>query len=333
VDTRLPFGARLSAYIFNTLSQAVLRILKKEKIAGVFCYLDDFLVTARTRQECALALKRLLSLLRQLGFAINYNKLHPPATSLVFLGVLIDTVTFTLSLPADKLHDLLKQLRAVDRLTDMSKRELQSLNGKLNWAAQVIQGGRPHLRRLIDAANHLAQPSDRTHITDDMKADISFWTDFMPHFNGTSLILDTRDTDPVVLDASMTGGGGYFKGQWFYIAWSDWPEAQGKHINCLETITVIPAIYLWAKHWANKRVLLYTDSQAAVSFINKGSARDPLVMSALRILFWFAARFNFKLKAIHYPEKFNTLADAASRVERHGGLDRLQEQLMHTFLY
>lgn len=44
VDTRLPFGARRSPFIFNHLSQAVCRILHAKGMEGLVAYLDDFLI-------------------------------------------------------------------------------------------------------------------------------------------------------------------------------------------------------------------------------------------------------------------------------------------------
>ena len=48
VDTRLPFGASLSAQIFNDLSQAVCSIMHSKGYPGTLSYLDDYLVTGKT---------------------------------------------------------------------------------------------------------------------------------------------------------------------------------------------------------------------------------------------------------------------------------------------
>ena len=69
-------------------------------------YLDDFLVIGESREACQAAFEALLSLLKNLGFRINWSKVVHPTQRLVFLGVLIDTVQCTLSLPEDKLEAL-----------------------------------------------------------------------------------------------------------------------------------------------------------------------------------------------------------------------------------
>ena len=67
------------------------------------CYLDDFLIIASTYDECLEALNVLLRLLRELGFHINYNKLEGPCQRLVFLGIVLDSVSMTLSIPQKKM--------------------------------------------------------------------------------------------------------------------------------------------------------------------------------------------------------------------------------------
>ena len=68
---------------------------------------------------------------------------------MTFLGVDIDTNDCVLSLGADKLnmlHDKLKTFKHRQRAT---KVQLQSLAGSLNWACQVVRGGRFFLRRIL----------------------------------------------------------------------------------------------------------------------------------------------------------------------------------------
>lgn len=93
-----------------------------------------------------------------------------------------------------------------------------------------------------------------------------------------------------------------------------------------------PAVHTWSEQWANKSITVHSDNIAAVSIINKGSSKDPLVMSALRNIFWLSALYNFKLKAVYYPGKHNILADAASRLHQAGSWERLQSGLRGTFL-
>ena len=68
----------------------------------------------------------------------------------------------------------------------------------------------------------------------------------------------------------------------------------------------------WGPWWSGKRVKVFTDSTAAQGIINKGSCKEPLVMQALRELFWLSATYNFHITALHLARQFNQESDWAS---------------------
>ena len=252
-DTRLMFGARMAPAIFNTLSQAVVRIMAGRGLHRLVAFLDDFLLIADTYQECWTWLNSLIHLLRQLGFAINYPKVETPATSLEFLGVRLDTVAGTLSLSPHKLSAMLTEVHSTLKRSCISKAALQSLAGKLSWASQVIPGGRPHLRRIFDVIGSLHAPHHRVTINSHIRKDLLWWKACAEFFNGTMPMVDPRPSAPVCIDACPTGGGAFYAGDWFHIPWSSWPGVLGKHINYLEVLTLEPALHRWASLWKNKK--------------------------------------------------------------------------------
>lgn len=102
--------------------------------------------------------------LRYLGFAINYKKLQGPCQVLTFLGIEIDFPSVVLGLPADKLDSFINDVQELHQAQSATKKELQSLVGKLSWACQVVQGGRPHLHHIFDCIHTLKGPRHRTRI-------------------------------------------------------------------------------------------------------------------------------------------------------------------------
>ena len=50
----------------------------------------------------------LLELLQHLGLDISSKKLHPPSTQAVCLGIMFDTVNRTLSIPTEKLQEIIQ---------------------------------------------------------------------------------------------------------------------------------------------------------------------------------------------------------------------------------
>ena len=316
-DKRLPFGARLSPSIFDKLSQAVKRMMQRRGFHTIVVYLDDFLIIGSTYDECLLAFQTLIDLLVRLGFEINWRKVTYPTQILTFLGVEINAVERTLSLPADKLDDLRTLLRETCGRKSVSKRELLSLLGKLNWAARVVRGGRTFMRRLIDLSKTLRRPNHRAKLSHAARADIEWWETFMKSFNGVSyfLVSEPISAGQINTDTCDDGGAGFFNGDWFYINWTlDDPSLRECHINEKELFSILHAVRRWGPTWANKRVHVFADSDSAVCAINKGTSPSPAFMPHIRELFWHSAANNFVLTAHHVKGSDNTLADALSRL-------------------
>ena len=84
-----------------------------------------------------------------------------------------------LQLPADKMSELRISLDSFAKRKRASRRQLQYLAGKLNWACQVIRGGRIFVRRILDIVNNLQKPSHKLKLTADFQLDIQWRIDFM----------------------------------------------------------------------------------------------------------------------------------------------------------
>ena len=327
-DTRLPFGASRSPSIFTRLTQAVCRMMKRRGFQTIICYLDDFLIITDSYEEALEALNTLLHLIRTLGFKINWSKVEGPAQSIKFLGILLDSMSMTLELPSDKMAELRTLLLQYEGRTRASRRQLQSLAGKLNWACQVIFGGRTFLRRVLDTCNTLKQATHKVKLTAEFHKDIQWWLQCMQLFNGKSACLSNHPIADVETDACSAGGGIFFRGSWHYTHWAtDWPAASQLHINYKETLCVILAARAWAPLWKDHMVTIFTDSTVCRALINKGTSRHLLIMESLRELFWLSVQYNFHIRAVHVRGQDNTVADAISRITAPNGLVTLSSVL------
>ena len=203
----------------------------------------------------------------------------------------------------------------------VTKREIQSLAGKLNWVSQCIYGGRFHMRRLIDRSNTLQKPWHRSLVTIDMKKDIIWWLDFMRTFNGIMPMINCRPATPIAIDSCKLAAGAFYHGDFVYTPWS--PEIATLPINYLEVLALEPAIRRWAPALCNKKVYVHCDNMVTCSIINKGSSKNTIVMDSLRRVFWLSAIFNFRIKAVYYRGVSNFLADSVSRLHEPGGINRM----------
>ena len=318
-DTRLPFGARRSVGIFHRLTQAVRRMMARKGYDLTIVYLDDFLIVSKSKKVCAEALNVLIQLLRKLGFMIHWGKVVDPTTRITFLGIELNSISMTLSLPEEKLLLLKQELQSSLSKNRFTKRQLQSLAGRLSWAASVVKGGRVFLRRIFNTIRMLRHNAHRVRISSDVRKDLLWWSSFISTFNGRSTLIDQCPIECVFTDACNEGAGGSFGRDWFYFNWSqDWPKAASFHINEKEVIAVALAAHRWAPFWQNKRIIIYSDNSVTVSALNKGTCRNDEIMRCIRSLFWLSARYNFHLTARHLPGVLNVAADCASRLSAPG---------------
>ena len=330
-DTKLPFGARYSVAIFHRLTQAVKRIMARKGFDLIVVYLDDFLIIGKTKTECAQALSVLIQLLRKLGFAIHWGKVVDPTQKITFLGIELDSNHMCLRLPQDKLDIFREELQSFLSRKRATKRQLQSLAGRLSWAAGVVKGGRVFLRRIFNKISSLRHGCHRTILSADIRQDILWWSQFMQTFNGRAAIMDNRPIECVFTDACDEGAGGSFGLDWFHFNWSqDWPEAKQFHINEKEIVAVALAAYRWAPLWSNKRVIIHSDNVVTVASLNKGTSRNCTIMRCLRSLFWLSAFYNFHLTSKFIRGVNNIAADAASRLHLPGYFEVLQPFTCHS---
>ena len=78
-----------------------------------------------------------------------------------------------------------------------TKRQFQSLAGRLSWAAGVVRGGRVFLRRVFDKISTLKHASHRSIIDSNVRADLIWWHEFLSSFNGRSVLLDKKPIECV----------------------------------------------------------------------------------------------------------------------------------------
>ena len=105
-DSKLPFGARASPTIFHRLSQTIKRMMFRKGFHKIVAYQDDFLIIGESYSQRYEAWVTMLELLNKLGLQINKEKLSEPSQNVVFLGILLNTISCTASLPPEKLDQI-----------------------------------------------------------------------------------------------------------------------------------------------------------------------------------------------------------------------------------
>jgi hypothetical protein len=315
-DCRLPFGSSMSCKIFQSLSSSIVRMLKARGVMSV-SYLDDFIIVADSKDLCQKGLDCLIEIVTGLGLVVNYNKVAYPDQIMSFLGVEINCISRTLALPPDKLSEVKLLLLSWVKKVKSTKRELQSLIGKLNWCARVVRGGRTFTRNLINLLCKVKRSHHYIRITALAKSDILWWIRGLDEFHGsTPFNVDI----PLVshcfaTDACLSGGGGHFMGDWFFTSWVvDYSEYNQAHINVLELKTILESIKRWGPSWGSLHIRVRTDNIAAAATINRSTSRSLELLQIVKEIFWLSVRYNFRISAQYLPGKLNILADRISRM-------------------
>ena len=150
----------------------------------LYNYIDDLIYTGLPSKinESFIFLKKLLG---ELGLDINPKKLVPPATSVTCLGILVDSVQKTISIPSEKLAEIAQLCADWGSKTYCSKRDLQSLLGSLLYVSRCVKYSRFFLNRMLQLLRDNVN-ARKILITADFKHDLAWFNSFLPHYNGVT---------------------------------------------------------------------------------------------------------------------------------------------------
>ena len=288
VDKVLPFGLRSAPKLYNVVADGLLWILlTHDDVEGIH-YLDDFLLFGVPGAlQCGDSLCKALARCESLGVPMAPTKTEGPATKMVFLGILMDTVSMTLSLPQAKLDRLRAMILQWSGKCSCTKRELLSLIGCLQHACCVIRPGRSFLRRMIDLSRGVRALHHRVRLNAGFRSDLIWWGCFLPVWNGSGLMYSVVRREPQVVltsDASGSWGCGAFTctGQWFQLKLPEsWRDV---HITVKELLPIVLAVAVWGTLWRGFTVCCRCDNAAVVAIVNSGRSRMDRAPDAVPVV-------------------------------------------------
>ena len=131
------------------------------------------------------AYDRLQELLGELGFTISQSKLISPSTEVTCLGILVNTINCTVSVPPEKLVQIQQLCRTWIHKYQCTKKELQSLLGSLLYISKCVKNSRFFLNRML-ALLRANTTSKVITLDSDFKKDLNWFNQFLSTFNGIS---------------------------------------------------------------------------------------------------------------------------------------------------
>ena len=322
-DIVMQFGLASATAIFEWYSSAAEHIAKRQfSIEHLVHYVDDFFTMHKHEEGCKLQLDRIVALFTELGLPVAPGKLEGPCTSMIFLGILFNSIDMTVSLSAERLEEIERLLADWSQRRQASREQLQELIGILAFAAKVVRSSRIFLRRMIDQLKRI--PSAANHdkpypLSDEFFADLRWWSTFMRTWNGVALISDSsRSCNEVHTDACSTGYSAVWRESWYAGTWTRAEEQEARRslrdsMPWKEMHAVVRAAATFGQHWRGTHVLFHCDCECMVKAVQKGSSTKPAIATLIRTLYLIAAQHDFTFNMQHIAGEMNVYADLLSR--------------------
>lgn len=246
-----------------------------------------------------------------MGIEESVDKACEPAELMVVLGILFNTRDMTLSLTKEKKWK---------GRTHCSMKQLQSLVGRLNFAAGVIKSGRVYMARLINnLRNRQSSKNVQIILSKDTVNDVLWWMEHVHIRNEIpmqSLMINKTWEPPGSIwssDSSKTGLGGWAvkTAQFYHHALNE--LMQQWDINSLECFTLLLCLKKWGSQCRGKRILVYCDNTGTVLAVNSGSSKSRCTQACLRELHHICALNSVEVCTVWLKTEDNSVADALSR--------------------
>ena len=139
--------------------------------------------------------------IEHLRLLIAWDKLEGPSPCLTFLEFELDSTRGKIRLPWQKLGDIRSEVhRWLDRKA-CTKRELESLVGRLSHASRVVKPGKTFMRHLFEALTGTRQAHHHVRLSSSIRSDIRWWFFIRACFEFSLQAVYIEGTDNTLADA------------------------------------------------------------------------------------------------------------------------------------
>ena len=322
VDKNLPFGASSSCKIFQDFSDGLAHIVEYFP-DNKFCltnYLDDYIFLAESEEVCNQMMNTFIEICSHVGCPLATEKTEFAANIMVFLGVLLNGLTLTLSLPKDKIDKALLLLNYCIHNNKATIHFIQRLTGTLNFLNRVIIPGRTFTRRMynkLKLTDKQGQPlKQHHHVNLDVNfvKDCQVWKVFLQHATAQQLCRPFIDIDQTryaeVLnfysDASMSikhgGLGAVYNNSYIVAKWNtSFLLQEHPSIEFLELFALCAALLTWGDQpeLCNTRIGIWCDNTSVRDMINDLVSHCNQCMKLIKLIALENIKHNRRVFVFH----------------------------------
>ena len=315
--TCLPQGLTSAPRIFTKIIRIILTFLRRQDIR-IAAWIDDILLVASSFSLCQEQTYKSLQTFKELGFLPNMEKSQlVPAQRIYHLGLIWDSIEFSISIPKDKIEGVKKKC-LIALSFKVQVKFLSSILGSIEYFRWGFPHAALHYRLLQRCVNScLAKNlSYEDYVFPSFNAckDLSWWSKVGDSLPSRSLSPFEANIE-IFCDASETGWG----------CWSSenketfgfWSSSERElHINSLEFKAVFFAFRCFFRYTFNCSILIHSDNISVVTYINNQGGTCSARLCDMAITLWeFCIKRDISISAVHLPGVDNSKADRLSRME------------------
>jgi hypothetical protein len=327
---RLPMGLTSSPGWFSQITAEINAWLRASGVEAHIVYLDDFVVYGSTKSSCAEALALLKLVCGKVGIELagDDKTSIEPVQQLVALGVEIDLVAFTVSIPADRLIKLGIYARLALREAEAGRKVptdiLTSIAGRAGWVSHL----NPMLRLWTCGMDALAHAGigrkGLRHVPAGIVDALRYIVEALDNgtLRGESLCSNSpelaRRTVTITSDASKTATATTIAirlGAGIQVR-IELPGCLQEDIDVLEMLAIVIAVRRWGPRLRGAQIICGCDNTAVVDMVDAGRSKRPDIRKLLRWLYRAMERYDLRVVAVWLPRWYNYRNDRVAGLPR-----------------
>ena len=299
--------------------------VEKQAVRGTSTYIDDTLLAAH--KACAVsAWQNVLGANEAANIKLSTTPGHvsPPGRSVIALGFLVDCDSGSVSLPPEKLGEMLVLAAQVLEAGSCTRKTLQMLLGRLARVIMVVREGHRFIGRLLSLIQGpQVPPSHLISLTEEAAQDLLWWLRHGPLLNARTVVtMPVLSGEAVILtdgrgkgvgNLPSVGGLCYNSKEYFsMVVPATYHEAP---VHVIEAVALLAACRRWVPGLPPGCVVpVGCDNMGVVMSYQGGKARNRYLAAAARLL-WGVFAMSGSVISLRYVPSSQNSSDGVSRLK------------------